>query len=186
MYDDHEDSQLVELAQNGDVLAVAALHDRHWQAIFTYMFYRVSDRVSAEDLTADVFVRMVEALDRYQQRHKTILPWLYTIARNLVTDHYRRNDREPTLISLDERRLTDYSNPAEIVSNKFDAECLKKALQHLTEIQRQVIIGKFVEGRSNQEVAELTERSEGAIKSLQHRALAALRRAIEKDDCYEI
>ena len=186
MYDDYEESQLVELAQNGDGLAVAALHDRHWQAIFTYMFYRVSDRVTAEDLTADVFVRMVEALDRYQQRQKTILPWLYTIAKNLVTDHYRRNDREPALISLEESQLTDYGNPAETVSNMFDAECLRRALQHLTEIQQQVIIGKFVEGRSNREVAELTERSEGAIKSLQHRALAALRRAIEKEECYEI
>lgn len=186
MYDNHRDTQLVELAQNGDTHALAALHDRHWQAIFTYVYYRVIDRSMAEDLTSDVFVRMVEAIDRYQDRGKTILPWLYTIARNIIIDHYRRNGKEPSVISLEESLVTDHGNPEETVNARFDTDCLKKAIKHLTERQSQVIIGKFIEGRSNREVAELIDRSEGAVKSLQHRALAALRRVIEKEECYEV
>ena len=186
MYINHKDNQLVELAQYGDAHALAVLHDRHWQAIYTYIYYRVFDQALAEDLTADVFVRMVEAIDRYQDRGKTILPWLYTISKNRVTDYFRKNGKEPSIVSLEENPVIDNSDPEETIIDRSDIDCVKSALKHLTELQRQVVIGKFIEGRSNREVAELIDRSEGSIKSLQHRALAALRRIIEKEKCYEI
>jgi len=179
------DVQFVEQAQTGDVRGFARLHDCHWQAIYTYMFYRVNDIHIAEDLAADVFVRMVSRIDHYRIKRPTILPWLYTIARNLLTDHYRKNAHQPTLVEIKESMAAESSSPEQDVSLQFNAECLKKALQHLTEEQQQVVIGKFIEGRSNREIASLTERTEGAVKSLQHRALAALRRIIEKAGCYE-
>lgn len=182
----HNDSELINRAQSGDANALAILHDRHWQAVFTYIYFRVSDQLTAEDLTADVFVRMVSAIDRYQDRGKTILPWLYTVARNLIADHYRKIDKQPSFLPLKENMVTAQENPENLLSRQLGVDCLKQALHYLTAIQQQVIIGKFIEGRSNREVAELTDRTEGAIKSLQHRALAALRRAIEKEGCYEL
>lgn len=185
MTDCSNDIHFVELAQAGDVRGFAQLHDCHWQAIYTYIFYRVNDTQTAEDLTADVFVRMVTAIDRYHDKRPTILPWLYTIARNLLTDHYRKHAKQPTLVEINESMKADIRSPEQDVTLQMGAECLKKALQHLTEEQQQVVIGKFIEGRSNHEVASLTGRTEGAVKSLQHRALAALRRVIEKAGCYE-
>lgn len=180
-----DESQLITRAQTGDAQALADLHDRHWQAIFNYIFFRVSDAAAAEDLTADVFVRMVTAIERYQNHRETILPWLYTIARNLVTDYYRKNNSNPTFVPLAEDVAASRGNPEVVVNRHLGIECLKLALKHLTEIQHQVVVGKFIEGRSNREIADLTGRTEGAVKSIQHRALAALRRAIEKEKCLE-
>lgn len=185
MTDCLNDVQFVELAQAGDVRGFAQLHDCHWQAIYTFIFYRVNDTQTAEDLTSDVFVRMVTAIDRYREKRDTILPWLYTIARNMITDHYRKNANQPTLVEVKESMAAEGSSPEQDVSLQLGTDCLKKALRHLTDEQQQVVIGKFIEGRSNREIASLTDRTEGAVKSLQHRALAALRRVIEKAGCYE-
>jgi RNA polymerase sigma-70 factor (ECF subfamily) len=185
MPENRDDVQLINSAQSGDVQALAKLHDRYWQTIFTHVFFRVGDQVTAEDLTAEVFVRMIDNIERYQVRSMTILPWLYTIARNLIADHYRGIDKKPAPLHLEDNMVADSGNPDIMISQQLTSECLQKALHHLTDIQAQVIIAKFVEGRSNSEIAHLLGRTEGAIKSLQHRALASLRRAIEKEGCYE-
>ncbi|MGD9091857.1 MAG: sigma-70 family RNA polymerase sigma factor [Anaerolineales bacterium] len=185
MTDNRDDVQLIISAQSGDVQALATLHDRYWQTILTHVFFRVGDRVTAEDLTAEVFVRMIDNIERYQVRGSTILPWLYTITRNLIADHYRGNEKETTTLPLEDNLVTDFGNPERMIGQQLTNECLQTALQHLTDVQAQVIIAKFIEGRSNREVAQLLDRTEGAIKSLQHRALAALRKAIENEGCYE-
>lgn len=182
---DFDDAQVVQRAQAGDRQAFGLLHDRYHQAIYTYFFYRVNDVSTAEDLTAEVFVKMVEKIDKYRPKGKPVLAWLYTIARNLLTDHYRKEARTPEMLALDERLVSRSDNPAQEAERGLDEACLRAALRHLTEKQRLVIIGKFIEKRSNIEMAEILKCKEGAIKSLQHRALAALRRAIEKEGCYE-
>ena len=129
---------------------------------------------------------MVKRLDRYRRKKKTILPWLYTIARNLIIDHYRKEDRTPEQVPIEDLSIpAEEKIPEQHLSTMNNKDCLKNALQKLTEIQQQVIIGKFIEDRSNEEVAALTNRTIGAIKSLQHRALASLRRYIEQAGCYE-
>ncbi|MEE4194747.1 MAG: sigma-70 family RNA polymerase sigma factor [Anaerolineae bacterium] len=180
------DVEFVKMAQAGNVRGFAHLHGCHWQAIYTYFFYRVNDTQTAEDLASEVFVRLVTAIDSYCEKRATILPWLYTIARNLLTDHYRKNSGQPELVEVEESILSTFASPEQDINQQMDTDCLKKAMRTLTEEQQQVIIGKFIEGRSNREVATLIQRTEGAVKSLQHRALAALRRVIEKAGCYEI
>ncbi len=181
-----DEAELIQRAQDGDRAAFAAIHDQHRQAIYTYIYYRVGDRDKADELTADVFVRMVEKIDKFHYRGKPILAWLYTIARNLVADYHRNQGGAPDEESLDENLTTGQGNPAATVERNLLAECLHLALRYLTEVQRQVIIGKFLEGRTNEEMAGILDKTSGAIKSLQHRALAALRRAIEKEQCYEL
>lgn len=182
MFDD--EIQLIRYAKAGDPQALTTLYDRYQPAIFTYLYYRLDDQAVAEELASEVFVRMVEKIDRYQERGQPIVAWLYTIARNLRNDYYRRAD-STQLLPLDETLVADHDDLPETVERHLAADCLRRALRYLTDEQQEVIIHKFVGDRSNAEVAILLGKDEGAVKSLQHRALAALRRAIEKERCYE-
>lgn len=181
----HDEAQIIKQAQAGDREAFAVLHDRHWEAIYNYVYYRVNSAAEAEDITSEVFVRMVEKIDRYQRKGKPFLAWLYTIARNIVIDFYRSNERTPTLEPLDENLATNDNDPAEAANRSLIVNCLRRALRRLTELQRDVIVGKFIEGRTNKDLAAVLGRTIGAIKSIQHRALASLHKAIEEEGCYE-
>ncbi|MGB3717751.1 MAG: sigma-70 family RNA polymerase sigma factor [Candidatus Promineifilaceae bacterium] len=180
----YREVELVERAQNGDRAAFSDLYERYQQTVHTFIYYRVSDQSTAEELTAKVFVRMVEKIEQYRHRGKPFLAWLYTIARNLLTDYYRQGGMI-TLLPLDEKLSANINNPVAVTEKKLLADCLRLALQHLTAEQQDVIIGKFIENRSNADIADLMGKNVGSIKSLQHRALAALRRAIAKEGCYE-
>lgn len=178
---------LIRRAQKGDREAVAELYDRCQASIFTYIFYRVGDQECAEDLTAEVFVRMIEKLPGYIHQDRPVLAWLYTIARNLVIDHYR-NKYEINPMPLEESLVAnsqEHGYPAQRTEEHLAQECLARVMQMLTEEQRQVIQLKFIEDREVAEVAAILDRNERAIRSLQHRALAALQRAIEQERCYE-
>jgi RNA polymerase sigma-70 factor (ECF subfamily) len=182
-----DESRLIRRAQRGDGSACAALYDSHYDAVYRYCYYRVGDADLAQDLTAEVFVRMVEKLDRFKLRGRPLLAWLYTIARNLTADLYRKKGRTPH-VPLDEASaLTaeDDTDLARAVDRTLQADCLAAALGHLTEDQRRVVLLKFMEGRNNTQVGRILNKSEGAVKSLQHRALNSLRRAIERERCYE-
>ncbi len=175
---DRDDALLVQRAQTGDQDALVEIYRRFQPSIYTYVFYRTGDQALAEDITADVFVRMVGKLHTFVPQGRPVLAWLYTIAHHLVIDHYRCTGNLSTL-PLEESLVADASDqPAQIVENHFSQQRLVKALDQLTEEQRQVILLKFVEERSNMEVAAVLGKTEGAVKSLQHRALAALHRAM--------
>ncbi len=180
-----DESILIHKAQRGDRQALAALHDRHYQAVFTYFSLRLDDPALVEDLTADVFVRMVRKLGAFRTGRRPLLAWLYTIARNRLTDYYREQKKEAGHLPLREALIAAQDSPQREAERHLAADCLRRALRYLTEEQRLVILGKFIEDRSNADVASLLQKTEGAVKSLQHRALAALRRAIEKEGCYE-
>lgn len=175
-----EEIRLIQRAKQGDPTAFAELYARHQPAIYRYIFYQVSDAATAEDLTSEVFVRLVEKIDRFTYRGRPLLAWLYTIARNLVTDYHRRTGRFPSF-SLDERLAADIDAPEEIAEQRLAQHRLAVAIADLTEDQRQVILLKFVEGLDNKTVARVLGKSVGAVKALQHRALAALRRILEQN-----
>jgi RNA polymerase sigma-70 factor (ECF subfamily) len=182
-----DEAQLIRRAQRGDAEACAVLYDRHYDAVYRYCFYRLGDTTLAQDVSSEVFVRMVEKLDTFRRRERPLLAWLYTIARNLVTDVHRENGKATHLPLEDASELgTDGDQDLiQAVDRQLRAECLAAALRHLTEEQQQVILLKFVEGLRNGQVARVLNKSEGAVKSLQHRALAALRRALAKERCHE-
>lgn len=180
------ETRLIQRARKGDSEAVAAIYAHYQRAVFTYIYYRVSDQECAEDLTADVFVRMITKLPDYIELGHPILAWLYTIARNLVIDHYR-NSNERHSMPLEESLIAgEGGHPAKETEDLLAQECLAKAMQQLTEEQRQVILLKFVEDREIAEVSTILGKNERAIRSLQHRALAALHRAMQKERCYEL
>jgi RNA polymerase sigma-70 factor (ECF subfamily) len=182
-----DEARLIQLAQQGDDEACAVLYERHYDAVYRYCYYRVGSAKLAQDLASEVFVRMVEKLDTFRVRGRPLLAWLYTIARNLVTDLHRRNGR---VRHLPLGAATGLGNDGEAnlvrgVDRRLQAECLAAALRHLTDAQRQVILLKFFEDCPNGQIALILGKSEGAVKALQHRGLHALRRAIEREGCYE-
>jgi RNA polymerase sigma-70 factor (ECF subfamily) len=169
----HADPHLIHRARQGDPDAIAALYRHHVDAIHRYVRYRVPDTPAAEDLTAEVFLRMVEGLPRYHQNGAPFEAWLYRIAAARVADYYRRRkrrpqesltDAEPDRAELPERRLQD----------EEEETALRIALRQLSAEQQDVLVLRFVERKSHAEVAALLGKSVTAIKSTQHRALNRL------------
>lgn len=172
-----EERDLISRAQAYEPGAFAEIYERFYQGIFNYVFYRVIDEPLAEDLTAEVFVKALEAIDTYTFRGVPFSAWLYRIANNLVTDHFRRKPRNNHL-PLEETQVADDESPTDLMERGFTQRELQSALALLTDEQQQVVILKFVDGMSNVEVASVLGKTEGAIKSLQHRALASLGRVL--------
>ena len=174
----NEEAALVERAQQGDPAAFSEIYDRHQPAVYRYVSFRVGSAATAEDLTSEVFVRVVSRIERFKYRGRPLLAWLYTIARNLVADHHRKAGRYST-VPLDEARPAPGEGPEDRAARRFAELGVVRAIAKLTEDQRRVILLKFVEGMSNEEAARVLGKSVGSVKALQHRALAALRRAMD-------
>lgn len=161
--------------------AISALYRQHVQAIYRYIYYRVGDEHTAEDLTAEVFVRAIEGLPNYELRGVPFVAWLYRIARARVADYFRREHRVET-VALEEDLLSGEDSPSATVEQSIYHTELRAVISKLTLNQQHVIILKFIEGLSNAEAAQILGKTEGAVKSLQHRALAALRRLMSQSD----
>ncbi len=144
------------------------LYDTHAPRIFRYIYHRLGNRALAEDLTSEVFVRFL----RSGTTPDNVTAFLYRIAHNLVVDHLRRN---PSILSLEETIVDDHADPADFAELEMEKATLRRAIARLTPEQQQVIVLKFLEGFSNEEIAATLGKSLGAIKALQHRALGALR-----------
>lgn len=180
---DIDEDVLIKRAKRGDKKAAAELYDRNYEAVFHFVSYRVDNRSTAEDITADVFIRMLENLNTYQRRGRPLVAWLYTIARNLVIDHYRRNDESETLPIKDNLLAGEHGRPPEEMEKHQSRNCFRRALYHLTEPQRSVITHKILDGRTTNGTANIMGKSERAVRSLQYRALQALEKALEEENC---
>jgi RNA polymerase sigma-70 factor (ECF subfamily) len=181
---------LVARAQNGDAAAIGELYQRHVDRVYSYISFKVQDRTVAEDLTQEVFLHAIRALNSFKFRG-SVTPWLMSIARNVVVDHWRRRSRRPedALSTLEgeteeEGGLLDRLGAGEVVLPDDRAELvltrdrIVKAAVHLTELQRQVVALRFAAGLSVKETADAMARSEGAVKNLQHHALKALKKVL--------
>jgi len=170
----------VAQAQLGDQVAFDAIYDRFADALFRYLYARCGDAALAEELTGDVWVRVVERLPAFRfpsgDPEASFAGWLYRIARNLLIDSYRR--RRHALVPLSDKISAHETPPEEHVIAGDDRRELRAAIEQLTAEQREVLLLRFVEERTNAEVARLTGRSENAVKVMQHRALGALSRLL--------
>ncbi len=179
-----DEGRLIEQARQREPAALSELYRRHVDAIYRYIYYRVSDAETAEDLTAEVFMRMVESIDRYTDHGIPISAWLYRIAHARIIDHWRRNQRRPQVEwsdALVSAHLVDDLPQKDVVA----LQRLREALGALKDEQQQVILFKFLEGLDNQTVAQIMNKTEGAVKALQHRALAALARTLDDEQDHE-
>lgn len=170
-------------AQRGSPEDAGILYSRFHQSIYRYLLYRTGDARVAEDLTAEVFLKMVQALPSYHFESVPFQAWLFQVARNLAIDHYRRTNAHPaTFINED----LDSEDPAidREVENRLTTADLLKALERLEGTQRDVIALRFIEGLAIAEAAKILHKSEDSIKALQRRGLKMLRSLLanlEKD-----
>lgn len=165
---------LVARAQKGSADAAGQLYERHYPSIFRYLFYRTGDQHTAEDLTGEVFLKMVQALPAYRVTAATFRTWLFQIARNLSIDYFRRGKTHPVAV-LDESLPSAEQAPENAADRRLTGAQLYRAVAQLNEDQRDVVLMRFVEGMPIGEVAVALHKSEDAIKGLQRRALIALR-----------
>jgi RNA polymerase sigma-70 factor (ECF subfamily) len=176
---DVSESHLINKAKERDSEALSELYHRYADAVFRYVYYRVGDREVAEDLVGDVFVRALEGLPSYQDTGSPFEAWLYRIAHARVVDYYRRQQVRFAAL-LDERLAGgEGADPYRLVAHRDEARRAWSALIHLTDDQQQVIALRFIAGYSVAEAARLMGKTKGAVRALQHRALASLRRLLE-------
>jgi RNA polymerase sigma-70 factor (ECF subfamily) len=175
------DKALLDRAKAYDPEALAELYDRYAPKMYAYIYRRVSDAALAEDLTSELFLRVLRAIRNERVWRDSFLAWLYRIAHNLVVDVYRR--QPPPLVSLED--VPDQAaedNPAEETLEAMDRERLQVAIHRLTPDQQQVLALRFGEGLTARETARIVRKTTGAVEALQRRALAAIRRLLSEED----
>lgn len=177
----HDERQLIAQARAGDPSAVSALYEAYHQAIFQYISYRVETRMAAEDLTAEVFLRMVRGLHSYEDRGLPFGAWLFRIAANLLNEHYRQG-RRLNVAQLSDDERSDDTDPFDRLARQEERQRLSQALQALPSEYQDVLVLRFMQNMSHAEVAAALDKSETAVRSIQHRALKALAEQLGSTD----
>jgi RNA polymerase sigma-70 factor, ECF subfamily len=169
---------LVARAQQGDRLALEELYLMHFDRIYSYLQLSVGNRHDAEDLTNQTFVKMLESIDRFEWRKVPISAWLFRIAHNLAMDLFRSRRRWQPEEEVPEPPGAEARSAEEEALQAIGRQSMLEMIEGLSQDQQQVLTLKFVFNFSNSDVATILGKSEGAIKSLQHRALASLQRQL--------
>ena len=176
---------LVARAQRGDGEAFGALYEQFAPKIYTYLYYRAQgDAALAEDLTEDAYVRAMTKLHTYEDRGLPFGAWLYRIAGNLLIDHARRPRMAP--LSAEEHSELPDARAGAAFEGVLTHAGLAGALGRLTEEQRQAVTLRFLQGMSVAQAAAAMGRTQDAVKKLQARGLAALRRALGPEGLAEL
>lgn len=166
------ETKLIQRAQKGDQAAFGELYDRYVDRVYRMVSLRVSDEMVAEDLTSEVFMKAWDNLKGYRHQGYSFGAWLFRIARNAITDHYR-TDRPAAPLELVEG-TSDQADVEKQVRLAELSESLKSRLEALTLEQRSVLELKFLMGMSTGEVAAALGKKKGAVRALQMRALQSM------------
>jgi RNA polymerase sigma-70 factor, ECF subfamily len=172
---------LVQRACKGDGEAFGQLYERTVDRVYRYVYFRVTDEPTAEDLTSRVFLKAWEHLPRFNAGDSPFIAWLYTIAHNTVVDHYRTH-RQTTHLDEIAQLPAREPLPDEQYESRFDVQALRQALKQLTDVQREVVTMKLIDGMRTEEVAARLHKSPGAVRALQMRALQALAKFIPGEE----
>lgn len=174
------EADLITRAQRYDAQALTEIYEAYFPRIYQYCALQIRDAHLAEDLASDVMLQVIEAIDRYRYRGTPFAAWVFRIARNRIIDHHRRSSRRPQT-ELQESLPSQADGPPQLAERDHEYSSVRAAIDKLTEEQRQVIVLKFVEEMDNSAIAQVLGRSLGAVKSLQHRALVAMRKTLERE-----
>ena len=175
----HSEARLIDRAKRGDEQAIGELYRRHVDLIYRYVYARVQDASIAEDLTAEVFVKALEGLPGYEFTGSPIQAWLYRIAHARTVDYWRRQERRQE-VELEDTVAADEPSPPELLDLEAEWVTAMNLVAQLTDDQQDVLILRFVGDLSLSEVAQTLGKTTGAVKALQHRALASLARLQEE------
>ena len=172
------DRVLLERAHEYDAQALAGIYDRYAESIYRYAYHFVGDANLAEDLTSEVFLKLLQVLGTSRAPRERLQGWLYRVARNLAVDRFRKQATGVALL-LNEELTPGGDSPVTRLEEQQLNQDLREAISKLTPSQQQVIVLRFGEGRKISEVGRLMGKSEGSIKLMQYRALRRLRKLLE-------
>jgi RNA polymerase sigma-70 factor (ECF subfamily) len=172
--------ELLELAQQFDHQALAQIYDAYSPGLYRYAMRLLSDQNLAEDCVAETFSRFLQALQAKRGPESYLQAYLYRMAHNWIVDQYRRDPIQP--VELTEEHQDENADPEKDASQHMGQQRLRMAIKTLTPDQQQVIALKYLEGWENEEIALSLNKPVGAIKSLQHRALASLQRILNRKE----
>jgi RNA polymerase sigma-70 factor, ECF subfamily len=170
-------AEIIKQAKSGDSKAISVLYESFVDRIYRYIAYRVADE-DAEDVTADVFTRMVEALPQYVYAGVPFEAWLYRIAAARVADHHRKRARRKQE-QISESLSDQEPLPEENLEQEQELHLIRSALQHLSSEEQTVLLLRFVEQMSHKQVADVIGKSVPAVRTMQHRALTRLAQLME-------
>jgi RNA polymerase sigma-70 factor (ECF subfamily) len=171
--------RLVERGRQGDREALEELYLIHFDRIYSYLHMSVGNRHDAEDLTTQTFLRMLESIQRFKFGTAPFSAWLFRIAHNLAMDHFRANKRWQPEENVPEPRDSEAPSAEVGALQRIGEQSLLEMIEGLSHEQQQVLTLKFVFNFANGEVATILGKTEGAVKSLQHRALVSLQKQME-------
>ena len=170
--------RLVERAQKGDRDALEELYLIHFDRIYSYLHVSVGNRHDAEDLTTQTFLKMLESIGRFRWQAAPFSAWLFRIAHNLTMDHFRANRRWQPEDDVPEPPGSAGASAEEEAMQSIGRQSMLELIEELSTEQQQVLTLKMVFNFTNADVATILDKTEGAIKSLQHRALVSLQKQI--------
>jgi RNA polymerase sigma-70 factor (ECF subfamily) len=170
--------QLVERAQAGERAALEELYLLHFDRIYSYLHMSVGNRHDAEDLTTQTFLKMLESIARFRWQSVPFSAWLFRIAHNLAMDHFRASRRWQPEEDVPEPADAEEPSAELVAMHAIGRQSMLRLIENLSTEQQQVLTLKFVFNFSNAEVGAILGKTAGAIKSLQHRALASLQKQL--------
>lgn len=175
----HVERATVDRACAGDQQALADLYDWYMPRVYRYAVARMGNVAEAEDLTEEVFLKMLGAISDFRWRDVPFSSWLFRIAHNQVVTHFRRTSQRggPTA-ELSDEMVDGRKGPAATVEDQLTMEEVRRAADQLPEAQREVIALRFVSGLSIAETAKALGKREGNVKALQHKAVAKLQKML--------
>jgi RNA polymerase sigma-70 factor (ECF subfamily) len=159
---------------------LASLYNECYDKIARYAFLRIGDRMEAEDLSGEVFLKALQSLESYEERDVPMQAWLFTIARNLVVDHLRKASKHRS-VPIDTLQLEGGVDPATLVEGKIERERVSKAMEELTAEQREVLGLRFFSGLTSKEAGSVLKKSDGAVREMQRAAIEKLRKLLATD-----
>jgi RNA polymerase sigma-70 factor (ECF subfamily) len=174
-----DEVSLIRRAQQHDPVALTQLYEENFDKIYRYIVLKIGDRTEAEDMTQQVFLNALQSISSYKWKGMPFTSWLYRIAHNQVVDYFRKKSKHVT-VPLDESLPIPAADgdPKYEVERKLEMETIVMATKKLTQAQQEVISLRFASELSIAEVAGVMGKSEGAVKALQHSAIAALRKVL--------
>ena len=170
--------RLVERAQQGDREALEELYLIHFDRIYSYLHMTVGNRHDAEDLTTQTFLKMLESIGKFRWQSAPFSAWLFRIAHNLSMDHFRARRRWQPEEEVPEAPGDEEPSAELEAMQSIGRQSMLELIETLSHEQQQVLTLKFVFNFANGDVAEILDKTEGAIKSLQHRALVSLQKQV--------
>ncbi len=181
-----QDQRTLEQLKSRDKDAFARVYDNNVKDIYRFIFFKINSKEEANDLTSMVFLKTWNYIQNSElENAKTVRALLYKIARNIIIDHYRQSSGK-TPFSLDDENnnfeiIDDKQNPQEETADRADLDLIKSKLPLLKEEYREIIVLRFINDLTLEEISDVTHKTKGNVRVLLHRALGALKKLVEED-----